>query len=911
VRLAAETRDDSERHGREGPWPREHAHEHRTVSTPAAEEHVIGSGAASGRLSVLMIEDNPADADLVGEMLRTANLVACGAITPELRHVETLRDALVAAREPFDVALLDLGLPDASGMDGLTALSAAVPGLPAVVLTGARDPELAARALLAGAEDFLVKGEVEGDLLLRCLRFAIARHAKRQQQRLLPQGVNGGEDNAATDPRPPSPATSAGSAAAQAGPHRDRADASPCRVLLVEDNPGDAELVQIALSQGSTAFAVDRVERVRDALAYLSSREVDAVLLDLGLPDSAGMEGVEKMRAAFPELPIVILTGSYDVGVEAVRSGVQDFVQKDALEPQYLRRTIAYAVERNGHAQRARELARERAAHAATQAVAKLLEDANERLVRATREAREALEREAAARVRADHRTAELEALFASMSDPVLVYGEDGRVESTNPAATTFFGTDVLGLLPAGLIQAADIRSGDGTIEPAESLPASRAFQGVTVVGEKLRVRAAGGERVALVSASPLWRGDTVRGAVCVYRDVTELDRAEHSLREDGERKNHFLAMLSHELRNPLAPIRNCLYILERTAPGGEQSRRARTVIDRQVQHLTRLVDELLDVTRISRGKIALQAQQIDLCALARQVAEDHRAVFAGNGVELETTTAAPALHVNGDPTRIAQVIGNLLDNAAKFTPRGGRVALSVGRSGEDLAAISVRDTGKGIAPEVLEHLFEPFMQADSTLDRKLGGLGLGLALVKGLAEMHGGGAKAHSAGPGKGAEFVVTLPLDRARESRLDERVVPGSTVRARRILAIEDNADAAQSMKEVLELSGHTVEIAASGPEGLEKVRAFHPEIVLCDLGLPAMNGFEVARAMRADPALRSMALVAVSGYAAAADLEMAAAAGFDRHLTKPVDRDELERVIGEVGDLQSRRARAEAEP
>jgi CheY-like chemotaxis protein len=291
-------------------------------------------------------------------------------------------------------------------------------------------------------------------------------------------------------------------------------------------------------------------------------------------------------------------------------------------------------------------------------------------------------------------------------------------------------------------------------------------------------------------------------------------------------------------------------------------------------------------------------------------VADDHRTIFAGNGVALETSIVASPLHVNVDPTRIAQVIGNLLDNAAKFTPRGGRVALSVARSGEDLAAISVRDTGKGMAPALLEHVFEPFMQADGTLDRKLGGLGLGLALVKGLAELHGGGAKAYSAGPDKGAELVVTLPLDRACESRLEERVVPGSAVPARRILAIEDNADSAQSLKEVLELSGHTVEIAGSGPEGLEKARSFHPEIVLCDIGLPAMNGFEFARAMRADPALRSLALVAVSGYAAAADLEMAAAAGFDRHLTKPVDRDELERVIGEMGDPQARRARAEAE-
>jgi signal transduction histidine kinase len=634
------------------------------------------------------------------------------------------------------------------------------------------------------------------------------------------------------------------------------------RVLLVEDNPGDAELVRIALSAGEAGFALHHVERLADALEHVTRNAVDAVLLDLALPDASGIGCVDALRAAAPDLPIVILTGMDGSWVEAVRSGVQDYIVKGELDARALQRTIDYAIERNAHARRARELDRERAARAA-----------------------------------AERRQHEMEALFASMIDPVLVYAEDRRVTSTNPAAQGFFGRDVRGLLPAALIEEADIRLSSGARVPVESLPACRALAGVAVTGERLRVRTPAGNRVVLVSASPLWRGATIAGAVCVYRDVTEHDRAEQSLRESDERKNHFLAMLSHELRNPLAPIRNSVYILERAAPGGEQARRARTVIDRQVHHLTRLIDDLLDVTRISRGKISLHRERLDLPALARHVAEDHRSVFTANGIELETVAAGPpALHVTADPTRIAQMIGNLLHNASKFTPRGGRTVLSVERVDDRLAAVRVRDTGRGIAPAVLENVFEPFVQGDRTLDRSHGGLGLGLALVKGLAELHGGTVTASSDGEGKGAEFVVTLPLDGPADAPTDA-APPSTTLPACRILIIEDNPDTAQTLREVLELGDHVVDTAGSGPEGLEKARHFRPEVVLCDIGLPTMDGFAVASAMRTDPALRTIPLVALSGYAAPSDLERAAEAGFDRHLAKPVDLDELERVVSEL--------------
>ncbi len=391
-----------------------------------------------------------------------------------------------------------------------------------------------------------------------------------------------------------------------------------------------------------------------------------------------------------------------------------------------------------------------------------------------------------------------------------------------------------------------------------------------------------------------------------LFLDVTERKKAQAAvdemnarLVEADRRKNEFLAMLSHELRNPLAPIKSSLYVLERAPAGGPQAKRAHDVIGRQVVHMTRLIDDLLDVTRITRGKVRLRRERLELCELVRRTAEDHRALFAAGGIELEVVTCEPGLHVDGDPTRLGQVLGNLLANAAKFTPRGGRVHLALARTDDGAAEIHVRDSGAGIAPDLIGKLFEPFVQAEVTLDRSQGGLGLGLALVRGIVELHGGRVSAHSQGPGRGAEFVVRLPLAETgtpapREGRA--RVEDGAR-KPMRVLVIEDNADAADSLKEALELSGHAVETAPTGHEGIVKARVFRPDVVLCDIGLPGIDGFEVARRMRRDPALRSACLVALSGYAGPEDLERSKEAGFAQHLAKPPDLGELETTLWEV--------------
>ncbi len=368
------------------------------------------------------------------------------------------------------------------------------------------------------------------------------------------------------------------------------------------------------------------------------------------------------------------------------------------------------------------------------------------------------------------------------------------------------------------------------------------------------------------------------------------LRQANQQLAEADQRKNDFLAALSHELRSPLAPIRNSLYIMERAEPGGSQARHASQVISRQAEFMTRLIDDLLDVSRITRGKVHLQRETVHLCELVRRTAEDHRPTFEANGLAL-AVDARQDVVIDGDPTRLSQVVSNLLQNAAKFTPRGGRVVVAVGAE-ERQAVVRVRDNGAGLSRESLSRLFEPFTQDARTRERSTAGLGLGLALVKGLVELHGGSVQASSEGPGKGAEFTIRLPLRAQPESAAERAAQP-----AIRVLVIEDNRDAAESLKEALELGPHEVEIAGDGPSGLEKAHQFHPQVVLCDIGLPLMDGYEVARRMRGDPELRRLYLVALSGYAAQEDAERARAVGFDRHMAKPPNMEVLEKLLAQV--------------
>ncbi len=394
--------------------------------------------------------------------------------------------------------------------------------------------------------------------------------------------------------------------------------------------------------------------------------------------------------------------------------------------------------------------------------------------------------------------------------------------------------------------------------------------------------------------------------AIAAQEHERERTQAEEALRTANARllaadqhKNEFLAVLSHELRNPLAPIRNSLFLLDRAAPDSEQARRAREIIGRQVDQMSRLVDDLLDVTRISHRKIQLQRAPLDLNDVVRSTVEDHRSLLDGKGIALETSLAPEELPIEGDRARLAQIVGNLLHNAAKYTPAGQLVRVETKAiPARSRVGIRIVDTGVGIEPTVLARLFEPFMQAGATLDRSQGGLGLGLALVKGLVELHGGEVCAHSDGFGKGAELIVELPLGQAKNDKIS--VKTGALAgRRRRVLIIEDNLDAAQSLCEVLEFGDHLVEVAHDGGEGLAKARQFRPEVVFCDIGLPGMDGYGVARAFRNDDALKRAFLVALSGYALPEDLKRAWEAGFDRHVAKPPSLEMIEELL-QVGGV-----------
>jgi len=371
--------------------------------------------------------------------------------------------------------------------------------------------------------------------------------------------------------------------------------------------------------------------------------------------------------------------------------------------------------------------------------------------------------------------------------------------------------------------------------------------------------------------------------------DITDRKRAEEALRDSDTRKTEFLGVLSHELRNPLAPIRMGMHILDRVPADSPEATRAKEVVRRQTEHLSRLLDDLLDVTRVSRGKIRLQRENLDLCILVRRSFEDYRSMFERSEIEARLELPTDPVWVDADPTRIAQVVGNLLQNADKFTSTGGVVTVTVCAHRQDVDIV-VRDTGLGMGPGVVEHMFEPFAQEERGLARTRGGLGLGLALAKGLIELHGGSIEAHSDGPGRGSAFTVTLPRVQT-PPRVEATPVPTRLPQLKRkILIIEDNLDAAQTLATALDLEGHEVRIARDGTTGVAMAREMSPDVVLCDIGLPDFDGYAVARALRAEKTLRSTRLIALTGYAQPEDKERAKEAGFDAHLAKPTPIDEV---------------------
>jgi len=386
-------------------------------------------------------------------------------------------------------------------------------------------------------------------------------------------------------------------------------------------------------------------------------------------------------------------------------------------------------------------------------------------------------------------------------------------------------------------------------------------------------------------------------GFATVSRDITGRKRAEQQLLEADRRKDEFLAMLAHELRNPLAPIYNAVSIMAIAKDDPETQRWSRELIDRQVRHLAKLVDDLLDVSRITHGKITLTKAPLAISTFINAAIESSRPLIDARKHRLEVSLSKDTLRVEGDPTRLAQIVVNLLNNAAKYTPEGGHIHLSACREGNQ-AAIRVRDDGEGIPHDMLGKVFDLFTQASRSMDRSQGGLGIGLTLVRRLVEMHGGTIEVHSDGPTKGSEFLVRLPLIPIAKVLPDPKgmsdVGNAKRERSRRILIVDDSRDSVNTLARLLTRLGHEIETAYDGLSACETAVTFTPDLVLLDIGLPGMDGFEVARRLRAESSLDGVYLVALTGYGSESDRNRSKESGFDAHLVKPVEINALLAIL-----------------
>jgi PAS domain S-box-containing protein len=497
-------------------------------------------------------------------------------------------------------------------------------------------------------------------------------------------------------------------------------------------------------------------------------------------------------------------------------------------------------------------------------------------------------------RKRAERERTWLAAIVDSSDDAIVGKTLDGIVTSWNPGATRLFGyeaTEIIGK-PITTIIPRELHA-----EEVEILAQLRRGERVDHF-ETVRV-AKDGRRIEIsLTISPIRDEEgTVIGASKIARDITERKRSERLLRDADRQKDEFLATLAHELRNPLAPICAAAELLKQAKSLAPELRAATAILERQARHMTHLVDDLLDMSRITSGRIRLQPEPIELTELLRGVIETYRQSAEAVRHQVAFAASGVPVYVNGDRIRLTQVVSNILHNAVKYTPPGGKIEIGV-RTENRQAIINVRDNGMGIPGEMLEHIFEPFAQLDRSFEHTDGGLGIGLTLAKRLIELHQGHIDARSAGRGKGTEFVIHLPTTAAAPAKRARAPDPNfdPTV-SRRVLIADDNHDAAVSLSILLQSMGHDTRLVHDGIEALEEAELFRPEVVLLDLGMPRLDGYETARRMASRPWAAATRIVAVTGWGQEADRQRAKEAGFHRHLVKPVDLDALREVISKA--------------
>jgi PAS domain S-box-containing protein len=491
-----------------------------------------------------------------------------------------------------------------------------------------------------------------------------------------------------------------------------------------------------------------------------------------------------------------------------------------------------------------------------------------------------------------------LAAIVESSDDAIIGIDLSGRVNSWNSGAERMYGysrSEIVGqpimrVIPEDLyFEETEIFGKVRSGQPVQHYETVRMRKDGTRIDVSLTVSAVRDAQGRLVGVSK------------VARDISQRKRAEREAAEAARRKDEFLAILAHELRNPLAPIRYALDIAHQPNAAPEQRQRAEQIITRQVDQMARLLDDLLDVSRIARGKVTLRRKCVDLTSVVGCAIDAARPLLDMKAHHLSIDLPRQALRLDADPVRLTQIVTNLLTNAAKYTDHGGDIQLSARREGDEVV-LSVRDNGIGIEPEMMPRMFTLFAQASPALQRSEGGLGVGLALVKGFVELHGGRIEARSDGPGRGSEFIVHLPIgEKARDENAEEQPVR-ERKRPLRVLVADDNVDIAETSATLLQLWGHDVRVAQSGREALEVAESFRPEVALIDIGMPQMSGLDVARALRRQPWGAGMRLVAVTGWGQEEDRRTALGAGFDDHVTKPVEPARLQVLFEQAQALRT---------
>jgi len=673
------------------------------------------------------------------------------------------------------------------------------------------------------------------------------------------------------------------------------------RILLVDDQP--ARLLSYEAILGDLPMTLVRANSGEEALRRLMAGDYAVILLDVNMP---GMDGFETaslihQHPRFEKTPIIFVTGVHVTDLDQLRGyklGAVDYVYIPVV-PEILRSKISVLVELYNQRRELQHLNRSLAtANAELEKANSLLRDEKTRELQALNEtlalANARLE-EANCTLQVESRErglAEERMRFLADTIPSIVWtcAPNGEVIYANRNWHDYYGSVAPDVIPGYLTRL--------PLHPDEAKPVSSRVTASLAKGEpfefEARHRGGDGSFSWFISRAVPWRDSqgVVESWFGVTTNIDEQKQMMEQLRDSDRRKDEFLAVLSHELRNPLAPIRNAVEVMRIAGLPGQQLPALRDLIDRQVLHLTRLVDDLLDVSRITRGKIELSLEMLTLADVLAAAIEVSRPLIDMRNLKVDVELPPTPLPIEGDFTRLAQVFGNLLNNAAKYSPDQSRISIEAKQiDGE--ALVIVRDHGVGIPVEMLNSIFDPFVQVEATRSYARGGLGIGLALVRQLLDLHGGKVEAHSKGLGQGSEFHVRVPLHAAPSpSPEPATLLANDATCRRRILIADDNLDARASLAVILEMLGHEVFVAADGSEALEIARRQRPDVALFDLGMPRMDGFEAARYLRAEPWGRNLRLIALTGWSR--ESIKAPMTDFDSHFVKPVAIDELIRML-----------------